>query len=200
MRALAVGPLIMPAGTRVLDGIFGKMLDPLLRVPKRSEAPKEPSLPTVKGTLSNREKAQAAATSAVRTRNPLDRVPPGVKAQPLNDMDNIAQGERFQWTDDLGRHQLRIHDADTSAGPNTNAGRGKVYRISHGDRFYEDVDGNIHDVRVANTRSANHDPDFGNKTHIPWPTDVPHSYGSTKGVKDGGIKGDHGSAPERAPE
>ncbi|MDN5726663.1 MAG: polymorphic toxin type 30 domain-containing protein [Propionibacteriales bacterium] len=160
----------MPPGTRALGGIFGKMLDPLLKVVKRSRPKKPP--------LTRRQQAELSAKRAKRTINPLDRVPRRAKRRDL-EMVNIEQGVMYEWSDKWGDHMVRIHGPDPSAPTHSNAASGHIYRIAHGDRFYEDIDGNLYDVKSATKPSSKfYDPNFGDKTHIPWPSHEPLPYGS----------------------
>ncbi|XSS43633.1 polymorphic toxin type 30 domain-containing protein [Propionibacteriaceae bacterium Y1685] len=159
----------MPPGRRALDGVFGAMLDPLLKVVKRSRTKKPP--------LTKRQQAELAAKRAKRTDNPLDRVPRRAKRKDLTTMEHIGNGVQYEWSDKFGTHQVRIHGPDASAPPGSNAASGTTYRISHNRRFYEDIDGNVHDSRSATKKgSASYDPDFGDKTHIPWPPRFPLPY------------------------
>lgn len=157
----------MPPGRRALGGIFGEMLDPLLRVVKKSEPPKP---------LTNREKAYRAASVAKRTNNPMDRVPAGAERKPMKGSENIARGVQFTWEDALGKHGLRVHDRDAAAPKGTNAARGPIYRVEHW-RLYEDAEGNLYDPRrQIDPETGEYDEAFANKTHIPWPDDIPLPY------------------------
>ncbi|MGD7788554.1 polymorphic toxin type 30 domain-containing protein [Propionibacteriaceae bacterium Y1700] len=162
---------LMPPGRRALDGVFGAMLDPLLKVVKRSRTKKPP--------LTKRQQAELAAKRAKRTDNPLDRVPRRAKRKDLTTMEHIDHGVMYEWSDNLGRHQVRIHGPDSSAPPGSNAASGHVYRISHNDHFYEDVNGNLYSAKSATKPSSPHyDPNFGDTTHIPWPSHLPLPYES----------------------
>nr|WP_272944367.1 polymorphic toxin type 30 domain-containing protein [Streptomyces sp. SS] len=87
------------------------------------------------------------------------------------------KGVEYKWTDPVTGNtaRLRVHDADGTAPPGSNAANGDVYRISIGGR-YQDEAGTLYHRNVHKPASPHYDPDAANDTHIPWPSAYPLPY------------------------
>ncbi|WP_443333108.1 polymorphic toxin type 30 domain-containing protein [Streptomyces sp. SS] len=115
----------------------------------------------------------------LRDRNPLDVVPEGAEMRQLTPDSNggAQKGVEYKWTDPVTGNtaRLRVHDADGTAPPGSNAANGDVYRISIGGR-YQDEAGTLYHRNVHKPASPHYDPDAANDTHIPWPSAYPLPY------------------------
>ncbi|WP_078946124.1 putative T7SS-secreted protein [Streptomyces exfoliatus] len=115
----------------------------------------------------------------LRERNPLDVVPEDAEMRQLTPDSNggAQKGIEYKWTDPVTGNtaRLRVHDADGTAPPGSNAANGDVYRISIGGR-YQDEAGTLYHRNVHKSASPHYDPDAANDTHIPWPSAYPLPY------------------------
>ncbi|MEV8534016.1 putative T7SS-secreted protein [Streptomyces sp. NPDC051211] len=115
----------------------------------------------------------------LRGHDPLSIVPKHANMRILTPDPNggAQKGVEYHWYDKQTGNvvRLRVHDADGTAPPGSNAANGDVYRISIGGR-YQDEAGNLYHRNVHKDQSPHFDPEAANRTHIPWPSAYPLPY------------------------
>ncbi|MFE7069861.1 polymorphic toxin type 30 domain-containing protein [Streptomyces sp. NPDC057620] len=107
----------------------------------------------------------------LRGHGPLSMVPDNAEMRVLKPHPNggAQKGVEYKWTDsETGNTvRVRVHDADGTAPPGSNAAKGDVYRISIGGK-YQDEAGNLYHRNVHNPNSPHHNDAAAEATHIPW--------------------------------
>ena len=131
--------------------------------------------------------------------DPLQLMPRGARIEPWRqDIGQVTEGIKYQWSLPLRSPadaepgargptmRLRVHGADPNPDlpPDANAAVGPIYRLQMGTR-YLDYEGNLYSRGIENPNSIHYNPDAINRTHIPWPEDLPLPYRTAAAPRPG---------------